>query len=278
MRLNKNMQSLNIYHGYKQHLVKNSTALERISTGSKINKAKDNPIKLGQSENIRIQLRGLQAAERNLQDGISMIQTADSAMGNINDALIRMRELTVQASNGSLTEGDKKVIQNEIDQLKDHIDKTAKHTEFNGNKLLMAEGVVDNNNPAFKEMQGGANVNDSMKIPQFNLSAGVLNLNDIDVVGAPSEALDIIDKAITTVNGARSKYGALQQRMETSAQNLTQNSISLEKADSDLRDADIALEMANLTKSNILQEAATAIMKQTNNFPSDVLRILENVR
>lgn len=278
MRLNKNMQSLNIYHGYKQHLVKNSTALERISTGSKINKAKDNPIKLGQSENIRIQLRGLQAAERNLQDGISMIQTADSAMGNINDALIRMRELTVQASNGSLTEGDKKVIQNEIDQLKDHIDKTAKHTEFNGNKLLMAEGVVDNNNPAFKEMQGGANVNDSMKIPQFNLSAGVLNLNDIDVVGEPSEALDIIDKAITTVNGARSKYGALQQRMETSAQNLTQNSISLEKADSDLRDVDIALEMANLTKSNILQEAATAIMKQTNNFPSDVLRILENVR
>ena len=278
MRLNKNMQSLNIYHGYKQHLVKNSTALERISTGSKINKAKDNPIKLGQSENVRIQLRGLQAAERNLQDGISMIQTADSAMGNINDALIRMRELTVQASNGSLTEGDKKVIQAEIDQLKDHIDKTAKHTEFNGNKLLMAEGVTDNNNPAFKEMQGGANVNDSMKIPQFNLSAGVLNLNDIDVVGESGEALDIIDKAITTVNAARSKYGALQQRMETSAQNLIQNSINLEKADSDLRDADIALEMANLTKSNILQEAATAILKQTNNFPSDVLRILENVK
>lgn len=278
MRLNKNMQSLNIYHGYKQHLVKNSTALERISTGSKINKAKDNPIKLGQSENVRIQLRGLQAAERNLQDGISMIQTADSAMGNISDALIRMRELTVQASNGSLTDGDREVIQAEIDQLKDHIDKTAKHTEFNGNKLLMAEGVTDNNNPAFKEMQGGANVNDSMKIPEFNLSAGVLNLNDIDVVGEPGEALDTIDKAISTVNGARSKYGALQQRMETSAQNLIQNSISLEKADSDLRDADIALEMANLTKSNILQEAATAIMKQTNNFPSDVLRILENVK
>jgi flagellin len=278
MRLNKNMYSLNIHYGYKQNLVKNSTALERISTGSKINSAKDNPIKLGQSENIRIQLRGLQVSERNLQDGISMIQTADSAMGNITDVLIRMRELTVQAANGTNNEEDKKAIQNEIEQLKDHIDKTAKNTEFNGNKLLDAEDVADNNNPTYKDMQGGANVNDSMKIPQFNLSAKVLNIDKIDVVGDSNGALELIDKAISTVNGARSRYGALQQRMETSANNLSQSSYTLEKADSEIRDVDIALEMANLTKTNILVEAATAIMKQTNNFPSDVLRILENIR
>lgn len=278
MRINKNMQSLNVYHNYKQHLVKNSTALDRISSGSKINSAKDNPIKLGQSENIRIQLRGLQAAERNLQDGISMIQTADSAMSTISDALIRMRELTVQASNGSLTGDDRGVIQAEINQLKDHIDKTAKNTEFNGNKLIMANGVTDNNNPAYKEMQTGANVNDSMKIPQFNLSAEVLNLQGIDVVGDSSNILDTIDQAIATVTGARSKYGALQQRMETSAQNLSQGSYNLEKADSQLRDADVALEIVNLTKASILQEAATAIMKQTNNFPKEVLRILENIK
>jgi flagellin len=278
MRLNKNMYSLNIHYGYKQNLVKNSTALERISTGSKINSAKDNPIKLGQSENIRIQLRGLQVSERNLQDGISMIQTADSAMGNITDVLIRMRELTVQAANGTNNEEDKKAIQNEIEQLKDHIDKTAKNTEFNGNKLLDAEDVADNNNPTYKDMQGGANVNDSMKIPQFNLSAKVLNIDKIDVVGDSNGALELIDKAISTVNGARSRYGALQQRMETSANNLSQSSYTLEKADSEIIDVDIALEMANLTKTNILVEAATAIMKQTNNFPSDVLRILENIR
>lgn len=278
MRLNKNMYSLNIHYGYKQNLVKNSTALERISTGSKINSAKDNPIKLGQSENVRIQLRGLQAAERNLQDGISMIQTADSAMGNISDVLIRMRELTVQAGNDTNNEEDKKVIQNEIEQLKEHIDKTAKSTEFNGNKLLMAEGVTDNNNPTYKEMQGGANVNDSIKVPQFNLSSKVLNIDSIDVIGDSDGALELIDEAMSTVNGARSRYGALQQRMETSANNLSQNSSNLEKAESEIRDADVALEMANFTKTNILVEAATAIMKQTNNFPSDVLRILENVR
>lgn len=278
MRLNKNMYSLNIHYGYKQNLVKNSTALERISTGSKINSAKDNPIKLGQSENVRIQLRGLQAAERNLQDGISMIQTADSAMGNINDVLIRMRELTVQAGNGTNNEEDKKAIQTEIEQLKEHIDKTAKNTEFNGNKLLVAEGVTDNNNPTYKEMQGGANINDSMKIPQFNLSAEVLNIDGIDVVGDNDGALELIDTAMSTVNGARSRYGALQQRMETSANNLSQSGSNLEKAESEIRDTDVALEMANLTKTNILVEAATAIMKQTNNFPNDVLRILENVR
>lgn len=278
MKLNKNMYSLNIHYGYKQNLVKNSTALERISTGSKINSAKDNPIKLGQSENVRIQLRGLQAAERNIQDGISMIQTADSAMGNISDVLIRMRELTVQAANGTNTEEDKKAIQTEIEQLKEHIDKTAKNTEFNGNKLLMAEDVTDNNNPQYKEMQGGANINDSMKIPQFNLSAEVLNIDGIDVVGDSDGALELIDTAMSTVNGARSRYGALQQRMETSANNLSQSSSNLEKAESEIRDADVAFEMTNLTKTNILVEAATAIMKQTNNFPSDVLRILENVR
>lgn len=272
------MYSLNIHYGYKQNLVKNSTALERISTGSKINSAKDNPIKLGQSENVRIQLRGLQAAERNLQDGISMIQTADSAMGNINDVLIRMRELTVQAGNGTNTEEDKKAIQTEIEQLKEHIDKTAKNTEFNGNKLLVAEGVTDNNNPTYKEMQGGANVNDSIKVPQFNLSSKVLNIDSIDVIGDSDGALELIDEAISTVNGARSRYGALQQRMETSANNLSQSGSNLEKAESEIRDADVALEMANLTKTNILVEAATAIMKQTNNFPNDVLRILENVR
>lgn len=278
MRLNKNMYSLNIHHSYKQQLAKNTTALERISTGSKINSSKDNPIKLGQSENIRIQLRGLQAAEKNLQDGISMIQIADSAMGTMSEALIRMRELTVQAANDTNTEDDKKVIQNEIDQLKDHIDKTSKNTAFNGNKLLMADGVIDNNNPTYNVMQAGANINDQMKIPQFNLSAEVLKLDGIDVIGESGKALDTIDNAISTVNAARSKYGALQQRMETTAQNLSQSSYNLERADSNLRDADIALEMVNLSKSNILQEAATAILKQTNNFPSDVLRILENVK
>lgn len=278
MRLNKNMQSLNIYHSYKQSLVKNSTALERISTGSKINSAKDNPIKLGQSENIRMQLRGLQAAEKNLQDGISMIQTADSAMSNINESLIRMRELTVQAANDTNSEQDKKIIKTEIDQLKQHIDKTVKDTEFNGNNLLLAEGVTDNSMPIYKEMQVGANVNDGMKIPQFNLSIEVLNIDEVDVLGDSGEALKIIDKAISTVSGARSTYGALQQRLETTSHNLAQNSYSLERADSQIRDTDVALEMANLSKANILQEAATAILKQTNNFPKDVMRILENVK
>ena len=286
MRLNHNMQSLSVFRNYKNHISKNSSALEKISTGSKINSSKDNPVKLGQSESLRMQIRGLQAAQRNVQDGVSMLQTADTALDTVGQVLIRMKELTVQAGNDTNTEEDRKTIQKEIEQLKSYIDQTASNTEFNGNKLLGAEDVTNNDYPNYKYMQCGAMSEEEIRIPMFNISTLSLKddngnvLKDIDVTRVDNidKALNVIDNSLKTVNNCRSKYGSLQQRMESTADNINQSFSSLEKAESNVRDADLALEMAEFSRTSILKDTATALLQQTNNFPKDMLSILQNMR
>ena len=278
MRININMKSLGIYSGYKKNIAANSAAMERISSGKKINSAKDNPLKIEQSENFRMQIRSLEMANKNLQDSTSMIQVADTAMGTISEALIRMKELTVQAANEVTNEADRKLIQDEIDVLRGHIDDTAKNTEFNGNKLLVNGNVTDNSKPYYVEMQIGANVGDSIGIPFFNVSAETLGLDKLDVVNDATKALNSIDEALKNVNGCRAKYGAVQNRLENSIEITSSSSYIYEKSSSDINDADIALEMAEIARTSILMESATAMMAQSNNFPKDMLNILANLR
>ena len=278
MRININMKSLGIYSGYKKNIIANSAAMERISSGKKINSAKDNPLKIEQSENFRMQIRALEMANKNLQDSTSMIQVADTAMGTISEALIRMKELTVQAANGVTNEADRKLIQDEIDVLRSHIDDTAKNTEFNGNKLLVNGNVTDNNKPDYVEMQIGANVGDSIGIPFFNVSSETLGIDKLDVVNDATKALNSIDEALKNVNGCRAKYGAVQNRLENSIEITSSSSYIYEKSSSDINDADIALEMAEIARTSILMESATAMMAQSNNFPKDMLNILANLR
>lgn len=278
MRININMKSLGIYSGYKKNIAANSAAMEKISSGKKINSAKDNPLKIEQSENFRMQIRSLEMANKNLQDSTSMIQVADTAMGTISEALIRMKELTVQAANEVTNEADRKLIQDEIDVLRSHIDDTAKNTEFNGNKLLVNGNVTDNSKPDYVEMQIGANVGDSIGIPFFNVSAETLGLDKLDVVNDATKALNSIDEALKDVNGCRAKYGAVQNRLETSIEITSSSSYTYEKSSSDINDADIALEMAEIARTSILMESATAMMAQSNNFPKDMLNILANLR
>ena len=278
MRININMKSLGIYSGYKKNIAANSAAMEKISSGKKINSAKDNPLKIEQSENFRMQIRSLEMANKNLQDSTSMIQVADTAMGTISEALIRMKELTVQAANEVTNEADRKLIQDEIDVLRGHIDDTAKNTEFNGNKLLVNGNVTDNSKPDYVEMQIGANVGDSIGIPFFNVSAETLGLDKLDVVNDATKALNSIDEALKDVNGCRAKYGAVQNRLETSIEITSSSSYTYEKSSSDINDADIALEMAEIARTSILMESATAMMAQSNNFPKDMLNILANLR
>lgn len=278
MRININMKSLGIYSGYKKNIAANAAAMERISSGKKINSAKDNPLKIEQSENFRMQIRALEMANKNLQDSTSMIQVADTAMGTISEALIRMKELTVQAANEVTNEADRKLIQDEIDVLRSHIDDTAKNTEFNGNKLLVNGNVTDNSKPDYVEMQIGANVGDSIGIPFFNVSSETLGINKLDVVNDATKALNSIDEALKNVNGCRAKYGAVQKRLETSIEITSSSSYIYEKSSSDINDADIALEMAEIARTSILMESATAMMAQSNNFPKDMLNILANLR
>ena len=278
MRININMKSLGIYSGYKKNIAANAAAMEKISSGKKINSAKDNPLKIEQSENFRMQIRALEMANKNLQDSTSMIQVADTAMGTISEALIRMKELTVQAVNGVTNEADRKLIQDEIDVLRSHIDDTAKNTEFNGNKLLVNGNVTDNSKPDYVEMQIGANVGDSIGIPFFNVSSETLGIDKLDVVNDATKALNSIDEALKDVNGCRAKYGAVQNRLENSIEITSSSSYIYEKSSSDINDADIALEMAEIARTSILMESATAMMAQSNNFPKDMLNILANLR
>ena len=278
MRININMKSLGIYSGYKKNIIANSAAMEKISSGKKINSAKDNPLKIEQSENFKMQIRALEMANKNLQDSTSMIQVADTAMGTISEALIRMKELTVQAANEVTNEADRKLIQDEIDVLISHIDDTAKNTEFNGNKLLVNGNVTDNSKPDYVEMQIGANVGDSIGIPFFNVSSETLGIDKLDVVNDATKALNSIDEALKNVNGCRAKYGAVQNRLENSIEITSSSSYIYEKSSSDINDADIALEMAEIARTSILMESATAMMAQSNNFPKDMLNILANLR
>ena len=278
MRININMKSLGIYSGYKKNIAANAAAMEKISSGKKINSAKDNPLKIEQSENFKMQIRALEMANKNLQDSSSMIQVADSTMSTISEALIRMKELSVQAASETTNEADRKIIQSEIDQLKSYIDDTANNTEFNGNKLLVNGNVTDNSKPKYVEMQIGANVGDSIGIPFFNVSSETLGIDKLDVVNDATKALNSIDEALKNVNACRAKYGAVQNRLENSIEITSSSSYIYEKSSSDINDADIALEMAEIARTSILMESATAMMTQSNNFPKDMLNILANLR
>lgn len=286
MRLNQNIASLNVYQNYKKQIGLQSSTVEKISSGNKINSAKDNPNGLGKSETLRMQIRGLQSAQRNLQDSASMVQTFDSALDSVGNNLIRIRELTVQAGNETLTDADRQVIQQEIEQLKAGIDSTANNTEFNGVNLISNEHVYNNDNPLREKTTVGPNVGESMDIPVFNVTTSVLGdkdgnkVRDIDVTNVENidKSLSALDAAIIDVNRCRSKYGAIQSRMESTAEGMDSNVENTTKAYSSVKDADLAKELINHSQATILLEASMAMLAQTNRLPSEALSILERVK
>ena len=278
MRLNLNIDSLRVYQGYKKNVSKNATAMERVSSGLQINSAKDNPIKLEKSENIKMKLKSLESAEKNLQNCASMIQTVDIAMSTISDVIIRMKELAVQASSDTLNEGDREKIQNEINELADQVNEVSDKAEFNGNKLL--NGVTpDGNDIEFKIMQAGTEVGEVIKIPYFKVDSETLKIDKLNVLTRvdANESLEKIDAAIIKLNSYRSKYGALENRMESSIEMTEDSYLSLESTRSRIIDADVAEEIINVSSSGLLIEAATAILAQSNQFPKDVLNILSKL-
>ena len=277
MRINQNIYSLNIFRNYTKSVASNSTALERIASGKKINSAKDNPIKIERSENINIKLRSLQKASQNTQDGISALQVVNTAMGEIEDVLIRMRELSVQASSDNYSDEDRVSIKAEIEELKKFIDDTAESTEVNGNKLIGNKNVTDNSNPEIKKSQIGAEVGETIDIPYYNLSCDVLGIDNVDVINNPSQSITMLEKAISDVAGYRSKYGAIQNRMEESLDMIESNRATYEKNYSEIVDADVALEMLEVTRTSILMESSLALMAQSNNFPRDVVNMLSGL-
>ncbi|MBN1041191.1 flagellin [Clostridium botulinum] len=278
MRLSHNMFSANIYNNYKKQLNNNSGAINNISSGLKLNSAKDNPNKITQSQMLKIQVLSNSAAKRNIEDTNSMIQTFDGAMVEMNDSLNRIKELTVQAGGGTLTSEDRQVIQNEINQLTEHLDYMAKNTNFNGVKLI-DENKSTVEDGAVTSMIGGLQ-GELTILPKFDLTAKGLGLENLDVVDKKNidKSLDIVDAASLAVSSARSKYGAIQLRLEGTGDAITENSLSLEKSQSNIADADIAFEMLKFSESQILIQSSISLMAQSNNFPQDALNVLKNIR
>lgn len=280
MRLYHNTMSLNVFRNYSKSLVVQSKSLDKISSGYKINGASDNPVKIAQSENMRMQIRGMQMAQKNVQDSVSMIQTAEGSLDSMRNYLNRIRELAVQGGNGSYSPEEKNAINEEVKKLIDGFDNSYEIADTNNVKLLNADASAGN-----LSVVCGANRGEKVDIPVFNLKSDKLGLDDpnsklknIDINGDVSKNLEIIDKAIDTVINASTRYGAICNRLESTLNTLGENALTTEKAESGIRDADIAEEMIEFSRGGLLKDAGIAMMAQTNNFPKDILRILERVK
>jgi flagellin len=248
-----------------------SKSIAKLSSGLRINSAADDAAGLAISEKMRSQIRGLNQAESNAQDGISLIQTAEGALQQTTDILQRMRELVVKAENtGVLDEKDQDALQVEINALTVEIDRIAESTTFNGKNLLdgTASGL---------KFKIGANSNtcDTLAITIDGMGSTALSVNSLDVKTDPSGALDALDDAIVKVSEQRANLGAIQNRMEYAIESLSATSENLSAAESRIRDVDMADQMVTYTKDNILQQSAMAMLAQANQQPQQILSLLQ---
>lgn len=284
MRLGHNMYSMNILKNYKSTLVDNSKALCNISTGIKLNSAKDNPNKIAQSDNLKLQILARNAAQSNIQDTSSMIQTFDGALQEINNNVSRLTELTVRAASETNNDGDREIIQKEINQILKGIDDLANNTSFNGICLSRdnSPGVTsDPESPIeYKESTIGDLSNEKVGIPFYDVTTNGVGLNGLDVTTKDnaSKSIEKVKEATNTVSRIRSKYGAMQSRLDETYSSMDDINENLSKAQSKIADSDIAEEMLNYARTNILYQSSISLMAQSNKFPQDALNILANIR
>jgi flagellin len=245
--------------------------MERMASGYRINRAADDAAGLAISEKLRAQVRGLNQAGRNAQDGISVIQTAEAAIGETTNILQRVRVLAVEAANDTLTSDDRADIQLEIDNLLAEVDRFANTTEFNTMKLTSGSLATSS-----MTLQVGANQGQTVSFTIMNASASSLGVSGIAVTNqtAAASALGSIDAALTVVNNERAKLGALQNRLERTISQIHAQSENLQASESRIRDADVALETINMTRLQILQQAGVAAQAQANQAPQAVLNLL----
>lgn len=269
MIINHNVTALNTYNKLTINNAGSAKSMEKLSSGLRINRAGDDAAGLAISEKMRAQIRGLDQASRNAQDGISLIQTAEGALNETTEILQRMRELAVQANNGTYTTSDRKKLGAEVTQLEKEINRIASQTEFNTKKLLTGGLKV--------KFQVGANSGQviSVSINQMDATKlSVISLGSKFSAGSLSGTIAKINNAINKVSEERANLGAYQNRLEHTINNLNTSSENLTAAESRIRDVDMAREMMKFTKDNILSQAAQAMLAQANQMPQGVLQLL----
>ena len=248
---------------------------EKLSSGYKINRAADDAAGLSISEKMRNQIRGLNKASDNAQDGISLVQTAEGALNEVHSMLQRMSELAVQASNGTNATQDRTALDNEVQQLKTEIERVGTTTQFN--KMDILTGEFSSNNE--KTLQVGANQDQVITIAISALTSTVGSALDgkvkVGTASAAQSSITIIQNSITNLSALRSKLGALQNRLEHTVANLDNISENTQSAESRIRDTDMAEEMVQYSKNNILQQAGQSMLAQANQANQGVLSLLQ---
>ncbi|MDG5471607.1 flagellin [Jeotgalibacillus sp. ET6] len=284
MIINHNITALNTHRQLSSATGAQSNSMEKLASGQRINRAGDDAAGLSISEKMRGQIRGLEQAGRNAQDGISLIQTAEGALNETHSMLQRMRELAVQASNDTNTTEDRTAIQDEANQLAKDINRIAKDSQFNGQDLLTGVGGPDGTGTF--SFQVGANESQQITLTLADMTGGTgLSIADgddeasnaIDIssdAATATAAITVINDAIKSVSAERSNLGSYQNRLDYAINNLNTSAENLTAAESRVRDVDMAKEMMNQTKNSILSQAAQAMLAQANQQPQGVLQLL----
>lgn len=277
MRVQHNIMSMNAYRNYNNNSSALSKNLEKLSSGYKINRAGDDAAGLAISEKMRAQITGLDVAQDNAQDGISLVQTAEGALTEVHDMLNRMYELASKAENGTLNDTNRGEVDKEIQELKKEINRIAETTKFNGITLLNGDGAGAGATSVNLKIGAGSDAANTLTVSVSaagTTALGVQNINATSAANA-STALAAIETAIDTVSGIRGTLGANQNRLEHTINNLSVTEENLTNAESAIRDTDVADEMMAYTKNNILIQSAQAMLAQANQVPQGVLQLLQ---
>lgn len=257
--------------------------IEKLSSGQRINKAGDDASGLAVSEKMRTQIRGLNQAEKNIQNGVSFIQTTEGYLEETTEILQRIRELSVQSSNGIYTDEDRMQIQVEVSQLVSEVDRIASQAQFNGMNMLTGAFAADSAVGRVMQLQIGANVDQNARIYIGTMTAQALGLTgaqgadekiSINSPDAANMAISTLDEAMKSVNRQRADLGAYQNRFEIAAKGISVASENLQAAESRIRDTDMASEIVEYTKNQILTQSGAAMLVQANTQSQNVLKLL----
>jgi flagellin len=277
LRINTNVGSINAQRSLSNTRGSAAKSLERLSSGSRINRAGDDAAGLAISESLKAQIRGLSQAKRNAADGISLVQVAEGGLTEIQNILIRLRELSVQAASDTIGPAERKFLNVEYEALLSEVDRISEATEFNTVPLLNGQGTVI-------DIQVGTRNNPSVDRITFdptstNVSATALGLSLTSVLDKNSaqSSLDFIDRSIKQVSSIRADFGAVQNRLQATSNNIGISIENLSAANSRIRDTDMAEETAELTKQNILMQAGISVLAQANNAGNGALELLKSI-
>ncbi len=268
LRINTNVPAFNTARVLQRSTLDLNKSLERLSSGLRINRAADDAAGLAIAEGFRAQVRGTAVAQRNSQDGISLVQTAEGALSESTNILQRIRELAVQAANGTQSTENRAALNTEVQQLLQQIDDIALDTEFNGVRVLSASQSIT--------LQAGPNVSQTLTVSVSGAKTNDLGVNTVAVsaVNIAVSTISTIDRALQSVNSLRSTLGAFQNRLEFTINTLAIQEENAAASESAIRDADIARETIRFTRNQILVSAGTSVLAQANIVPQTALQLL----